>query len=160
MATKTTKGGAIKEVPNAGDPAFVTLERFETLESSVSDLVSLIKSGALNAPPAATPEQIIKEKEIEKAVPNKYTVNPEWEEMAREIIGEALDHTEIEYAKGGGMKFTLVIKNDFSNAAKDYLERHLVDRRTREIGAEGEAGVKTWCEQVKNNLKRPKPYTS
>ncbi len=156
----TKKALAAKAAKSETQGDFVTVERFESLENSVGELVNLIKSGALTAPAAQTPAEAAEEKKITAAGPNKYTVNPEWEDLAREIVGEALDHTEIEYAKGGGQKFTLVIKQEFSNAPTDYLARAKVDRRTREIGAEGEAGVRTWCEQVRNNLKRPKPITS
>lgn len=140
-------------------PEFVSKAEFDTLANSVSSLVDLIKSGVLSAPAAPTPAQVTEAKEIEKASENKYTVNPEWEEMAKEIVGAAVDHTELEYAKGGGLKFTLVIKPEFSNAPKDYLERYKVDRRTREIGAEGEAGAKEWCVRVAQNLKRPRAVT-
>ena len=141
--------------------AGVSREEFDTLANSVGELVGLIKSGALSAP-AQTPAQVTEQKEIEKAVENKYTVNPEWEEMAREIINaavpEAFDHTELQYAKGGGLVFTICIKTDKSNAARDYLERYKVDRRSREIGAEGEAGAKEWAIRVATNLKRPRSF--
>ena len=138
------------------NPQFVTEERFASLENSVSDLVDLIRSQA-QAPQAPPPSP--EEKEITKAGPNKYTVNPEWEEIAKEIVGPALDHTELDYLKGGGLRFTLVIKNEKSNAPLDYLERYKTDRRSREIGAEGESGVKKWCELVRNNLKKERPIT-
>lgn len=138
----------------------VSRAEFDALAKGVGDLVDLIKGGALQAPHAQTPSEIIQNKEIEKASPNKYTVNPEWEEMAREIIGEAVDHTEIAYGKGGGLLFTVVIKTEMSNAPLDYLAMYKSDRRTREVGTEGEAGVRTWCELIKQNLKRERAYVS
>lgn len=137
----------------------VSRKEFNELSKGVGDLVELIKSGALTGPGGnrpADPETEVQKKEVEKASPNKYTVNPEWEDLAREIIGEAVDHTEIQYIKGGGLLFTVVIKEDFSNAPTDYIERYKTDRRSKEVGAEGEAGVRIWCEQIRNNLKRPR----
>lgn len=143
------------------DSQFVTKEEFNNLTEAVGSIADLLKESlAQKSSPAQTAAEITIQKEAEKAVPNKYTVNPEWEEIAREIIGAAVDHTEIEYIKGGGMKFTVVIKDEFSNASVEYLERHKVDRRSREVGAEGESGVRVWCEQIRNNLKRPKNITS
>jgi len=110
---KTTKKKTPAK-PENPPQASVSREEFEgvaksvgTLNIAVEGLVDLIKSGALSAPAAKTPEEVKADKEVEKAGANKYTVNPEWEDIAREIIGEAVDHTEIEYIKGGGMKFTV-----------------------------------------------------
>lgn len=90
----------------------------------------------------------------EKARSNRVTNNPEWEEIAREILGPALDHTEVEHERSGGIKFTVVIKLDYSNADKNYLELNKVDRRSKEISQEGLAGVEDWCRQIKANLTR------
>lgn len=162
MAGKTASKKTSKK---AGSPSaeYVSAEKFEALEeevrvlnSGITDLVELIKQGKLTQP-APNPAAAAIEKEVDKAAPNKYTVNPEWEAIAKEIIGDDyVDHTEIEYLKGGGMKFTVVIKLEKSNAQRDYLERHKVDRRGREVGSEGEAGVKEWCERIRANLARPK----
>lgn len=108
-----------------------------------------------NPPPVATPETSA-EREVRKASPKEVPMNPEWEEMAQEIIGEAVDHCEISYLKNGGVLFTIVVKNEFSNAGADYLSRMGTDRRSREIGQEGLAGVEEWCKLVKSNLARPK----
>ncbi len=157
----TNKNKAAAAAKGAAKPEFVSKAEFDKLSNSVGDLVELIKSGALSQPApaaaAATPEQAKEDKEAAKATANKYTVNPEWEDLAREIIGEAVDHTEIQYIKGGGLMFTVVIKTEFSNSPADYLERYKSDRRSKEVGSEGEAGVRQWCELIRNNLKRPKP---
>ena len=134
----------------------VSRAEFNALAGGVKDLVDLIKSGALTQPAAPTPQEAREEKAVKEAGSNKYTVNPEWEDLAREIIGESMDHTEIQYIKGGGLMFTVVIKEEFSNAPADYLERYKSDRRSKEVGSEGEAGVRIWCEQIRNNLKRPR----
>lgn len=143
-------------------PEFITKDvLMESMRAVLGEVRTMVREEVSAAIPISnqTPAEIQKEKDVAKAGPNRYEVNPEWEDMAREIVGDALDHTELEYAKGGGQKFTLVIKTEFSNAPADYLERNRVDRRTREIGTEGEAGVRNWCELVRNNLKRPKPIT-
>lgn len=155
----TKKSQAQKVAKEAPAPEYITQkELLKSMRTMLGEVRTMIREEVAASVPskAVTPAEAAEEKAITAAAPNKYTVNPEWEEMAREIIGPALDHTEIEYAKGGGMKFTIVVKNELSNASQDYLERNKVDRRTREIGAEGEAGVKTWCQQVAGNLKRPK----
>ena len=116
----------------------VSKKEFDELKSSVSDLVGLVKEMAktkVNTPETPT------EKEVKLATFDNNPVNPEWERMAREIIGEPLDHCEVAYPKRGGVLFTIVIKTEMSNAPKDYLERMKVDRRTREIGNEGQEGV-------------------
>ena len=80
----------------------VSRAEFNALAGGVKDLVDLIKSGALTQPAAPTPQEAREEKAVKEAGSNKYTVNPEWEDLAREIIGESMDHTEIQYIKGGG----------------------------------------------------------
>lgn len=142
----------------AEDPNSEYASRAEvaTLTEAVGSLASLVKE-ALGRK-ADDPKALKEEKEIEKAGPNKYSTNPEWEEIAREIIGdEFVDHTEVDYVKGGGLRFTVVIRTEKSNAPIDYLERHHVDRRSKEVGQEGENGVRTWCEQIKGNLKKERP---
>lgn len=140
----------------------VSREEFNTLSTNVTDLTagvnSMLELMKKNNQPSATltPAPDPREKEVATAGPNKYQQNPDWEEIAHQIIGEAVDHTEIAYAKGGGLLFTIVIKREFSNAPTDYLERYKEDRRTKEVGAEGESGVRIWCELVRDNLKRPK----
>lgn len=107
---------------------------------------------------AAAPENETPiEKQVRKASANEIPMNPEWEELAREIIGDPLDHCEIAYLKNGGVIFTIVIKDEFSNAGRDYLERYKSDRRSKEVGSEGIEGVENWCKLVKSNLAKGKP---
>lgn len=138
-------------------PQYATVAQFNSLAESVGSLVELIKSGALATAPAAaiSATETPVEREVRKAAPDVNPVNPAWEEKAREIVGDALDHCEVLYPKQGGVIFTLVIKQEFSNAPTEYLERHKVDRRSREIGNEGIEGVEQWCKLVKSNLNRP-----
>lgn len=153
MATKPK--GAAKPKQEKGP----SRAEFNELMTGVSELAGLVKE-VLNKPSVPSAETpVVLDKESTKATANKYTVNPEWEDLAREIIGEAVDHTEVQYIKGGGLMFTVVIKEEFSNSPTDYLERYKVDRRSKEVGAEGEAGVRIWCEQIRNNLKKPKPQS-
>lgn len=156
-AKKTAKKKVVVD-----ESGFVTKEQFSHLENAVGSLVDLIRSGALGTPAAVAAPLVESpaEKKIKEADPKVPHTNPEWEAMAREIIGEAVDHTELAYVKGGGQIFTVVIKAELSNAPKDYLERYKVDRRSKEISAEGEGGVKTWCEQIRNNLNRPRQISS
>lgn len=144
-------------------PKGVTRAEFEGLSNSVTRIIDLLESqaklSAVNAPalvqstaPAAVDP--IQEKKVAEAGPNKYQTDEEWDAIARDIIGDAIDHTEVE-RKGGGVKFTVVIKNEKSNAPKEYMERMKVDRRTREVGAEGTEGVTQYCKLIRANLARP-----
>lgn len=164
MATppKEAKGAGAKK-PAATKPKveYATKAELNELSNNVGELVNLIKSGALSQPAAlatpavATPETP-EEKEVKKASPDSAPVNPEWEEKAREILGDALERCEVQYLRRGGTVFTVVIKNEHSNAPVEYLERMKVDRRSREIGNEGIEGVEIWCKLVAQNLRRPK----
>ncbi len=143
-----------KKVPSEPKPEkFVSEERFNKLEESVGKVADLLEKVLTER--AAAP-QTKEDKAVAEAGPNKYQTNDEWDEMAREIIGDALDHTEVEHTKSGGIKFTIVVKLEKSNAPKEYLERTKSDRRTREVAAEGIGGVEAWCRLVKANLARPR----
>ena len=130
---------------------FVTQEQFNALEGSVTSLVDLIKE---NMAAKATPVETKVEKEIASAGANVAQTNPEWDSQAREIIGNAVDHTEVDYTKSGGILFTVVIKTELSNAGREYLDRVKVDRRTKEVGQQGLEGVIEWCRLIKQNLAR------
>lgn len=157
-------------------------QRLDRLENSLNQIADLLlaQKGVAPVPqpvavqstaaPVATPESSVvikvtappvaetpQEKAVRKAGPDTYApISPEWTDAVQEIIGEALDHCEMTYLKGGGTKFTIVIKNEFSNAPKDYLDMRKVDRRSKEIGSEGFAGVEAWAKLVASNLKRGK----
>lgn len=161
---KTTATPAPAKEPKPRAPKVETVSKAEfseltktvsSLAESMGGIVELLSKQASEK--VKTPAEIAEDKEIVKASPNKYTVIPEWEEIARDVIGDAVDHTEVQYVKGGGTLFTVVIKSDKSNASIEYLERHHMDRRSREIGSEGEAGVRVWCSLIRDNLKRPRP---
>ncbi len=145
--------------------AFVTEEKFNELQESVGILVGLVKQQIADkeaeksaVPPV--PETPI-EKEIKKAGPNhSVPVNPEWEQVARDIIGDAVDHCEMQHLRSGGLIFHVIIKKEYSNASDDYFLRMHEDRRSREIGGEGIGGVEKWCKLIASNLKRGKSYTS
>ena len=147
--TPTKPAKIVKEKPQ-----YATAEQFTelmgVLKTLAEDVVKL-----KNAP--GTPEAKESE-EIRKAKFDQAPINPAWEEKAREIIGEAVDHCEVFYPKQGGQLFTVVIKDEFSNAPKEYLERMKSDRRTREIGNEGISGVELWCKLIRQNLKRTLYY--
>jgi len=137
---------------------FVSKEEFgsrmSSLESSVLQMVDMMK--VKNEPQVIKDlsKEVTQAKEIDEAKAYQALINPAWETHARETLGEKLDHCEVSYPKTGGLRFTIVIKNEFSNAGKDYLERYKQDRRTREVGTTGFEGVKKWCLLVKQNLNR------
>lgn len=146
-------------------PEFVTVERFEKLENGVGELLELMKKDretpvARPIPAAATgapelPETPV-QKEIRKAGADAVQQVPvDWDEKAREILGDNLDHCEMTYGQNGGVRFIVVIKLEKSNAGKDYLSYYGQDRRTKDIAGEGLAGVENWCKLIAQNLSRP-----
>lgn len=156
MASSTKKAAAA-EKPEKQEQAFVTKVEFEKLVDvlgGIMDKLDRIETKASTPAPGSPEEK--EAKEVSKAKPDMGPINPAWEEKAQEILGEALDHCEVFYPKAGGQIFTVVIKNDHSNAGAEYLERTKVDRRSREIGSEGLAGVELWCKLVRQNLQRGK----
>lgn len=166
-ATKKSQAAARAKIKKASLAAieptekYVTKQYFEEFASSLMDRLEALAKPApaaatVAAPAAASKIETPVERDVRKAGPTEIPMNPEWEDLARDIIGEAVDHCEIQYLKKGGMIFTVVIKNDFSNAGVDYLERMHSDRRSKEVGAEGIEGVEAWCRLVKSNLARPR----
>jgi hypothetical protein len=154
MSENNTTAPIAKVEKKVTKPAakYVTEEKFNQLTDVLKTLVDTVTE-LKNKPVANSPEA--KElAEVKKAKQDEAPINPSWEEDAREIIGEAVDHCEVFYPKGGGTIYTVVIKPEFSNAPKEYLERNKVDRRSREIGAEGFSGVQAWNKLVRQNLKR------
>ena len=118
---------------------FVTSEELDAkLDDFLTKIVGVMKESTPIVAPAVTPETP-EQVEIKKAGPNPGQTNPEWDEMARSILGDdVIDHTEK------------------SNAPKDYMDRMGQDRRSKEIGQEGITGVEAWCKLILQNLHRPK----
>lgn len=165
MAEATTIP-AKKKAPTRKAPAakFITetqlnaaLENLsKEMVNAVAKLVAKPEDNTVAAPAVAAQPETPLEKEVRKAAPNKVETNPEWEEVARDILGDSLDHTEYQYLKTGGVLFTVVIEKGASNAPTDYLERMGQDRRSKEIGQEGTSGVEGWCKLIKQNLAKPR----
>jgi hypothetical protein len=158
MATTPKKAPARKRSPA---PAYVKADEFNSFKeettANMSTIIGMLKEQAAKPAeaPASSETASEVEKEVKKADPNAIPVNPEWEQAARDIIGaDVVDHCEMNHLKSGGILFTVVIRNDKSNAPKDYLERYKMDRRTKEIGNEGFGGVELWCKLIKQNLAR------
>lgn len=145
-------------------PKYVTEERFSKLEQGVDTLIELMqkdreaptKEATVATGEAPKPETAL-DKEVRKASADSVQRVPEdWDEKAKEIVGDALDHCEMTYGQNGGVRFIVVIKDEFSNAGKDYLSYYGQDRRTKDIAGEGLAGVENWCKLIRQNLNRPK----
>lgn len=143
--------------------ADVSREEFDSLKKEVSDgfgsIVNILKEQKKQA--VATPEekakQIVEEKKIDEASANIADVNPRYDAKAREVLGERVQRTFVTYPKGGGSLFTIVIKPEFSNAPKDYIERMKEDQRTVNLEREeyrGEEGVEKWAKLILQNLNR------
>lgn len=157
MATAPRKAAPRKR-PAA--PSYVKADEFnsfkEETKENMSTIIGMLRDQAAKPAEAPVSSETVSEveKEVKKADPNAIPMNPEWEAAAREIIGDAVDHCEMTHLKSGGILFTVVIKNEYSNAPKDYLERYKADRRTKEIGNEGFGGVELWAKLIKQNLAR------
>lgn len=167
-ATKKAQAAAAARAKAAGPKPEVSRAEFDALvkesgetNGAVSRILDLLEAQAKNPGVAAAPAvaetpdvAAVPPTQSAKATPNRVSVNPEWDEIARDILGPALDHTEVEHEKSGGIKFTIVVAEAYSNADQSYLERMKVDRRTKEVSQDGVGGVEEWCRQVKANLAR------
>ena len=143
--------------PNTKKPADGE-DRVGKLEAEVADIkgslgtiVELLERQLDKKVDAPVTEE---EKKVIAAAPDKFTTNPDWDQTAKDILGEYLDHTEVMHEKSGGIKFTVVIKKERSNAGEDYLNMVGTDRRTKEVGSQGLEGVIEWCRLIRSNLKR------
>ena len=148
MAT-TTKSKETKKAV-ASPTQFVTVDQFNDVVGILSKLSDKIDAIGTKT---ATPVEAAQVKEVEKAKNDKIYVNPTWEEKAREILGERVDYC---YQSTDGNLFTVVIKEEFSNAPKEYLQMYKLDKRSKAIGSEGVSGVETFCKLILQNLKRQK----
>jgi hypothetical protein len=148
MATTTKPKETKKAV--ASPTQFVTVEQFNDVVGILSKLSDKIDAIGTKT---ATPVEAAQVKEVEKAKNDKIYVNPTWEEKAREILGERVDYC---YQSTDGNLFTVVIKEEFSNAPKEYLQMYKLDKRSKPIGNEGVSGVETFCKLILQNLKRQK----
>ncbi len=147
-----------KAAKEAKEAQFVTKEafdeKFNSLESSLLKIVDLIQKPNMTAEVA---KQATETKKVDEAGSDTGDVNPRYDAKVREILGEKVERTFVKYPKGGGTLFTVVIKKEFSNAPKDYLERMKEDQRTVNIEREefrGEDGVEAWAKLVRANLGR------
>lgn len=134
----------------------VSREEFDGLKKEVtSGFETLI--GLIKQKPEEKKKNEVLDKKIDTASSDISDFNQRYDAKAREVLGERLERTYITYPKGGGTEFTIVIKKEFSNAPKDYLERMKEDRRTVSIEREeyrGEDGVEKWAKLVLQNLER------
>ena len=126
---------------------FVTVEQFEKFGDAVIERLEKLANQ-----PVPTAAEVKEKAAIEAAGPDNAQTNPAWDAVAKEQLGEYLDHTEVQYGKSGTIAFTIVIKNEKSNAPADYMERVHCDRRTREVSSEGLEGVTMWVRLVKAQL--------
>lgn len=143
-----------KVAPEKSEQTYVTQDDFNKFSEGVMKALENIVNNPVTSV-VNTQEQIKQDALVSEATSDEYmSVPPEWNREAKNILGDALDHCELEIKEGA--RFTVVIKKEFSNAPEDYLDRYKVDRRTREIGNTGIAGVKEWCTLISQNLKRGK----
>lgn len=135
---------------------FVSKEEFDGLKSdmtkSFAQIIELIKQK-----PEEKAKQEVQDKKVDEASTDVSGQNPRYEAKVREILGDKVERTYLTYPKGGGTLFTIVIKNEYSNAPKDYLQMYKVDNRTVNLEREefrGEDGVERYAKLVLANLNR------
>lgn len=129
-------------------------EKFSSLESSLSKMLDIMSKPTA---PSEVAKQAVETKKVDEAGSDTGDMNPRYDAKVKEILGEKVERTFVKYPKGGGTLFTVVIKKEFSNAPKDYLERMKEDQRTVNIEREefrGEDGVEAWAKLIKQNLGR------
>lgn len=138
------------------DEKEVSREEFDGLKKEMGDgfkqIVDLIKQK-----PEEKTKAAVEEKKVDEAASDVGDMNPRYHAKVVEVLGEKVERTFLTYPKGGGTLFTIVIKNEFSNSPKDYLERMKEDRRTVNLEREefrGEDGVEKWAKLVLQNLNR------
>lgn len=152
--SETKKKKKSAAAPKEGDGKFVTQDQLDTFGVKLLDAIEARLDKAATQPTVVASEAKQKE-EAAKAGPNKFVVNEEWEEDARKTLGDLLDHTEVVYEKNGGIKYTIVVNIDKSNAPEQYRNLVKTDRRTKEVDAGGFGAVQEWNKLVKQNLTRP-----
>lgn len=143
-----------KKTESVSREEFVSLK--EEIGSNFKGIGSILEE-LLAKSTAADPKAAAEEKRVLEASPTMLDVNPRYDALAKEILGDRLLRTYVAYPKGGGTLFTIVINPEFSNAPKDYLERYKEDHRTVNIEREefrGEDGVTKWAKLILANLGR------
>lgn len=138
----------------------VSRKEFDSLKEEVNggfkNLADLIKNQAKVTPEEKAKAAVV-EKKVDEASADIGDMNPRYHAKVVEVLGSKVERTFLTYPKGGGTLFTIVIKREFSNAPKDYLERMKEDRRTVNIEREefrGEDGVEKWAKLIQQNLNR------
>jgi hypothetical protein len=131
---------------------FVTIEQFQGMTDVMNKLFEAVNE--LKTKPV---EQVKKEEqEVAKAGPARHmALEADWEDEVRSILGEKIDSC---WMSGNGQYFNVIIKLEFSNAPKDYLERYKVDMRTVAIQGGGLSAITNFCKLVAQNLKTKERY--
>ena len=132
-------------------------KKVDSLADSVEKVLELF---AKSQEATKTEPQKVVEAQAKSAEPNNAylePVPPEWiadlkAKLEAIKMGEALDHCEVDYPKNGLPRYTIVIKNEFSNASSSHLQYYKVDRRTVPV-EKGLESVKAWNTLVAQNLR-------
>lgn len=135
----------------------VKREEFDELKSQVTEgfakIIGLMKEKPKTAEEAKKIEAKIAEEKT--AEPNNLyiePVHPDWIADAKLKLGDQLERCEVDYPKNGHPRYTVVIKNEFSNASKSHLEYYKIDRRTTAV-TNGIESVKAFNTLVAQNLR-------
>jgi|GEM_PF-3391377 len=143
------------EVPSVSREEFDSLKG--EMNKSFAQIVDLIKDKPKSAEVDAV-SSAKEDKKIDEASSDMSEINPRYNAKAKEVLGERLARTYTVYPKEGGLLFTIVVAEKFSNAPKEYLAEMKEDRRTVNLEREefrGEDGVEKWAKLVLQNLNRP-----
>jgi hypothetical protein len=135
----------------------VSREEFDSLKkemsNSFSQIINLIKEKPKTE---AESKKVEAKKAVDKTAEanDAYLepVHPDWIADAKLKIGESLERCEVDYPKNGTPRYTVVIKNDHSNASSSHLQFYKIDRRTVAV-INGFETVKAFNSLVAQNLK-------
>jgi len=132
----------------------VSREEFDGLKSemnkSFGQIIDLIKQKPEEAKKVEAKKAVDKTAEANDAYLEP--VHPDWLADAKLKIGESLERCEVDYPKNGTPRYTVVIKNDHSNASSSHLQFYKIDRRTVAV-TNGFETVKAFNSLVAQNLK-------
>jgi len=156
----------LKEVKKTKKDRYVSKTQFESLEKSVSDLVTLVNEVLSKK---ETPAQTVTHTVETTTLPNytttastddgapqpddKMPIPPKWRTVVDEVLGQDFGISVSYPDSGSGFKFTIMVPREKSNASSSHWDMYKHDNRTIALdSSQGIDGIKRWCEKIKKNL--------
>jgi hypothetical protein len=137
------------------EPEFVTMKEFESLTSSVLELVQMMKAkneSSQEPVKESAQEKAIAALEEQEAQPDKGYVPPKWRALVDEHLGKEFGFN-VSYPDSGGFIVRIIVPATKSNASQAHLQYYGADIRSKSLAnSEGSAGVEKYCKLVAQNL--------